>query len=507
MDDAVLSYVPAGDWAAIDAALVRLGRSKAEHDYEEGRWLLAARRGAVHTRLGFATLAEYIERRLGYDGRTTAERLRVASLLADLPLLAEALRTGRLSWTAIRELVRVAVLETEGEWMRSAENKSVREIERMVAGLRPGDSPGTPKDPALRKHVVRLELTPELFARYREAVDRIRKDVDPHLSDEEAVGAMLDRVLGGPEDEGRSPYQVSLTTCAVCARTWERSRGELVEVGAEVGERAQCDAQIIGPAPAPDACTHVGDGPARTTPLDATAVPATPVGHGTDLSTANQTVTPRFRRMITARDKGKCCVPGCRNTRWLELHHVVAQAAGGAHDPEVIALICSTHHRLLHMGRLVIEGRYSTGFRFTHADGTAYGAAPKTPFRADAGREAHLALRSLGIEASRARVLLDAARREVAPDAPTPELVRAALRIDGRTRAARYVGSDVVSEGPALASGRYADALGGMRQMASRSQDGGLARAGHHERGFERAPWYNANAPGRGADARGLAAA
>src|SRR5262245_18132749 len=110
------TYVPEADGRQIDSAIVRLARSRGEQEYEEGRWLLAARRAAIHLRFGFASFAEYVSRRLGHDPRSTAERLRVASALADLPELADALTSGAIARTAIREIVRVAVPATEREW-------------------------------------------------------------------------------------------------------------------------------------------------------------------------------------------------------------------------------------------------------------------------------------------------------------------------------------------------------------------------------------------------------
>ena len=58
-------------------------------DAEEGRWLLAGVRSAVHVHLGFGGFAEYVERLFGYRPRTTREKLRVAEALERLPALAE----------------------------------------------------------------------------------------------------------------------------------------------------------------------------------------------------------------------------------------------------------------------------------------------------------------------------------------------------------------------------------------------------------------------------------
>ena len=45
---------------------------------------------------------------LGHTPRVTEERVRVARALQDLPALAEALETGSVCWTAVRERTRVA---------------------------------------------------------------------------------------------------------------------------------------------------------------------------------------------------------------------------------------------------------------------------------------------------------------------------------------------------------------------------------------------------------------
>ena len=51
-----------GDWQVAHAALLELARSRAGLDFDEGRWLLSARRSQVHARLGYGSFTEYIER-------------------------------------------------------------------------------------------------------------------------------------------------------------------------------------------------------------------------------------------------------------------------------------------------------------------------------------------------------------------------------------------------------------------------------------------------------------
>jgi hypothetical protein len=141
------------DWQAAHDALVRLARTRAGLDFEEGRWLLAAQRVRVHERLGYGSFLEYVERLFGYAPRFTQDRLRVAEALETLPQLAQALRSGAASWSCARELTRVATPDTEHAWLERARGHTVREVEKLVAGHRPrqpakrrrGAEPATPR--------------------------------------------------------------------------------------------------------------------------------------------------------------------------------------------------------------------------------------------------------------------------------------------------------------------------------------------------------------------------
>jgi hypothetical protein len=70
-----------------------------------------------------------------------------------LPLLGRALDSGSLGWSAVRELTRVAVADTEREWLELAQGKTVRQLEELVAGKELGDEPSAPNRPVARRHV------------------------------------------------------------------------------------------------------------------------------------------------------------------------------------------------------------------------------------------------------------------------------------------------------------------------------------------------------------------
>src|SRR5688572_24765624 len=104
-------------WREVHRALTRLAGAKGAYDAEEAEWLLAGKRVRVHEPLGFGTYLSYLDRVFGYGPRLASERLRVAEAIAELPMLRDALAGGDLSWSAVRELTRVAILSTESEWI------------------------------------------------------------------------------------------------------------------------------------------------------------------------------------------------------------------------------------------------------------------------------------------------------------------------------------------------------------------------------------------------------
>ena len=144
------------DWKHVDARIVALGVERSAHEREVCRWLVEAERLGVPARLGFASLREYAARRLGLKGRPTEERVRVGRALLELPGLDDALSTGKLMWTAVREMTRVALPETEDAWLRWAAGKGVREVETQVAARTRGDLPRDPPDPTRVKHTAEL---------------------------------------------------------------------------------------------------------------------------------------------------------------------------------------------------------------------------------------------------------------------------------------------------------------------------------------------------------------
>src|SRR5262249_34194760 len=101
------------EWQEVDRRLREYARHRSALDAAETFDLVRAEQLKIYVSFGFVSLYEYLERVLGYKPHTARERMRVARALAALPETTAALARGALSYSAVRELTRVATAETQ----------------------------------------------------------------------------------------------------------------------------------------------------------------------------------------------------------------------------------------------------------------------------------------------------------------------------------------------------------------------------------------------------------
>ncbi|MBL8619806.1 MAG: HNH endonuclease, partial [Myxococcales bacterium] len=236
---------------------------------------------------------------------------------------------------------------------------TVREIEDMVSGRRRGDGPDDPPDPAARLHELRLLVPAAVLGKFTATRRALEAACGHPLTDGDVVAALCDPQLAGSHvgdgATARPMHQIAITQCSDCQKAWHDVAGHTIELsGAELAQ-ASCDAELLGRVD--------GDKPARVT----------------------KTIPPRTRRAVLRRDRGRCVVPGCRNARYVDVHHIVPRAEGGDHTPTKLAALCSAHHTAAHDGRLRVDGIAPGKLRFVHADGRPYGVPPSHVGDGDAG--------------------------------------------------------------------------------------------------------------------------
>src|SRR5688572_21897195 len=277
----------AGVDAQVHAELSRLGAEHKKIDSEVMSLLPIAIERSLHLKLGMGSMLEYCERVLGYDVHTAREHIRVAKALLDLPKTHEAVAAGDVSYTAAREITRVATDDTEAEWIAVAQSRNAREVERAVAGRRPGDLPSSPPRAAAMKDDLIFSVTAEDRAVILAAVDAVRKSIDTGMSAGAALALICRRPA--PAESSTLPARPALAMiqCEECARGWADVRGDRTELDPQAVERRLCDPKVT-------------DGVGKKT----VEIP---------LAT---------RRAVWRRDRGRCVVPGCRNHMFVEIHHL-----------------------------------------------------------------------------------------------------------------------------------------------------------------------------------------
>ena len=111
------------DCRSVHARLAQIATTRGALDANEAELLLAADELQIWRAYGQPTLAAYLEETLGYGPHACSERLRVARELRELPQLHAALAAGRLHFSAVRELTRVATRDTEEAWIAEADHR------------------------------------------------------------------------------------------------------------------------------------------------------------------------------------------------------------------------------------------------------------------------------------------------------------------------------------------------------------------------------------------------
>jgi len=155
---------------------------------------------------GFSSCAAWLSWRVGLDRGAARERVRVARALGTLPLLAQALARGELSYAKVRALTRVATPETEVRLLDVGRAGTADHVERIVRGWRRVDRQAEARE-AARQHksralhvyqdadgmmVLRGRLEPEVGALVMQALTAAREALYQRARAGETVPRLAD---------------------------------------------------------------------------------------------------------------------------------------------------------------------------------------------------------------------------------------------------------------------------------------------------------------------------
>ena len=316
-------------WKDLHQRLRSIAKRRVALEAEEAGYLLEAEETRLYRRLGYTSMLIYMERELHYGPHAANERLRVARALIELPLIAELFGEGELCFSAVRELTRVATPATEEAFLRKAQGKTAHQVQQIVAGLKPGDSPDAKPDPRRIKHRIVIEVSAETYAAWRRTRAALDDERGERMSDDEVVQTLCRAATEtrSTTEVPRPAVQTAVTTCKACKQSFIEGAGEALPIDQTTAERLTCDAEYIGDL------------------------------ESDELTRVTSTVPAAIRRKVFHRDHFACVVPGCRSTRFLELHHLRHREDGGDHSTANCCVTCFGCHQRHHEGRLLITGQ------------------------------------------------------------------------------------------------------------------------------------------------------
>ncbi|KQR99435.1 HNH endonuclease [Williamsia sp. Leaf354] len=351
----------------------------------------------VWSGIGIRSCAHWLSWKTGMSLRTAQDHLRIAHALTDLPRVSDAFAEGRLSYSKVRAITRVATPDREEELVNAALSATAAQVERLVRGIAHIDRA---EDEAASRRIesssrwkwnddgslaVTMRLSPVDGARFlagvvRSEYERTRTTGDPDL-ELPADTQHLDVAAASPDLWRGVPTDISgaVVTMADTARTVVAMPD--FAPGAEIVIHTDAEHSVD---------PHLDAGPAiATTEVDEAACGGSTreIGHkrsrsgkrGVALTFGRKRRLPTkaLLRVVHARDRG-CRHPACGRTRHLHAHHVRFWSHGGTTDPDNLILLCSTHHRALHNGDFTIRALGHQQFTFHHPSGTPIDTAPPT---------------------------------------------------------------------------------------------------------------------------------
>jgi hypothetical protein len=342
--------------------------------------------------------------------REVRERVRIGRALRQLPRIEAAFIAGELSYSRVREVTRVAQPDTESEWLECARNLDMRALERRVAGTaeelaarqnrsdpfdetsaqsrgaadrpsRASDACGADcKEASAESHhpangpletflatTVRTSSSTQVSTadeRQSRAVPREQRSVHTRWLDHDSLSvtfelaaeawALLERALEGARRKAATPLTDAEALAAVAhdalasqnqAADASDPRCSVVVYECRSCSKSELDTGVGLFELEPAAAATLGCG-AREVDL---------AGEGRGVQRGGP-LPAAIRRAVLLRDRCRCRVPGCNRRRYVDVHHLVPRSQGGEHSRRNCITLCSTHHRLLHEGKLLITG-------------------------------------------------------------------------------------------------------------------------------------------------------
>jgi hypothetical protein len=322
----------------------------------------------------FGSCAEWLVWACGLSLSTAREWVRTAHALNGLPAIAEAFALGKLSYSKVRALTRVAEPHDEDLLLAYALEASQRQVEERCAQMR-NVAPES-VDVARRAWERRALSISRNVAR-----GTVLISVEVPAEEGELVARALERAVALGEvasgiEFGADREKASASWSAQQADAFVAISRSYLGGGdgaADASTADHCQVVVHVDAAALQGGAGCSDLPLETIKrltCDCSLVAVVEDEHGNplDVGRKQRTLSTALRRALLARDR--CCTfPGCHRKRYVDGHHIKHWINNGETILGNLALLCSLHHRLLHEGGFKIHKDKDGALHFTRPDG------------------------------------------------------------------------------------------------------------------------------------------
>jgi hypothetical protein len=342
---------------------------------------------------GVLSCAHWLNWKCGMALGVARERIRVAHALKELPKISQTFRKGKISFSKVRAMTRVATRKNESYLLMIAHYGTASHVERLVRNYR-----SVKRNEALAKAneqhlyrelswfedddgywVIRGRLPPETGALVQQVLEQAMEQQYQELQDVPAgiFETETDEVRARPEPIAwrradalvrlargyRNPakeqsssekYRVhihtdmeTLTQDGTGAESAIESGGKLC---AESTRRIACDSAVAHWLDRHD-------------------------GQPLSIGRKTRTIPPAIRRALQRRDGG-CRFPGCTASHYVDAHHIHHWADGGDTNMENLILLCTRHHHLVHEGGFGLQKLAGGEVQFSSPAGKLINASP-----------------------------------------------------------------------------------------------------------------------------------
>ncbi len=376
-----------------------------------GRWLrLVAEfdRRKGWAQVGVKSCAHWLAWACSVAPGAAREYVRVASVLAGLPVLEAAFVGGRLSYSKVRAVTRVADRVPEAVLLEQALVHTAAQLERLVRGYRKADGVGRGQQRRRRARWFfdedgMLVLTARLPADEGAVLVAALTQAATHTPPADTPPAdapPADTPPPGVSEPGSGVTGPAVSPPVDAGGGWEADALMGVAYGAlaagvvdSSGDDRHllvlhADAAVLsGVSDDPVGVCRVEHGPgvdrstAQRIACDAALVAlmdsAVP-GEQLRLGRKTRKISAALRRALRIRDGG-CRFPGCHRRLHLEAHHIVHWLHGGPTDLDNLILLCRAHHMAVHEDGVGIDRDTGAGFVFHTPAGALIPASPQLP--------------------------------------------------------------------------------------------------------------------------------